>query len=48
MKTNNSGRRGGEGGGGAIIRERRLIEEIWYLEIILETQGRSKELKLST
>ena len=37
MKTNNSGRRGGEGRGGAIIRERRLIEEIWYLEIILET-----------
>ena len=50
MKTNNSGRRGGEGGrggGGAIIRGRRLIEEILYLDIIPETQGPSKELKLS-
>ena len=50
MKTNNSGRRGGEGGRGgwgAIIRGRRLIEEILYLDIIPETQGPSKELKLS-
>ena len=35
------------GGGGAIIRGRRLIEEILYLDIIPETQGPSKELKLS-
>ena len=49
MKTNNSGRRGGEGErrGGAIIRGRRLIEEIFYLDIIPETQEPSKELKLS-
>ena len=39
--------RGGGGGGGAIIRGRRLIEEILYLDIIPETQGPSKELKLS-
>ena len=37
----------GGGGGGAIIRGRRLIEEILYLDIIPETQGPSKELKLS-
>ena len=40
---------GGGGGGGwnAIIRGRPLIEEILYLDIIPETQGPSKELKLS-
>ena len=49
MKTNNSSWRGGEGMGGvgAIIRGRRLIEEILYLDIIPETQGPSKGLKLS-
>ena len=41
------GRGGGGRGGGAIIRGRRLIEEILYLDIIPETQGPSKELKLS-
>ena len=41
------GRGGGGRGGGAIIRGRRLIEEILYLDIIPETQGPSKGLKLS-
>ena len=44
MKANDSGRRGRGGGGGGGLQ---LFEEIWYLEIIPETQGPSKELKLS-